>query len=215
MLEKLPEALGRALRGHRAGLEKIAFQKIDLGTGTATLDVRSLAVADHAPIPAQFTADGAALSPPLHWSGVPRDASSLVLIVEDADAPTPEPLVHAIAVDLDATLDTLSEGALDSPQHEGSGDLKTGRNSYLRQRWLPPDPPPGHGPHRYAFQLFALSGKPEFTDAPGRGEVLDVLSEHAIASGRLIGTYERDTTVKPRVWAVDEGPVLLMPPVAG
>lgn len=215
MLENLPDIVGRVLRGHRAGLEKIAFQKIDLGNGTAALDVRSLAFADHAPIPSQFTADGDALSPPLHWSGVPRNTTSLVLIVEDADAPTPEPLVHAIAVDLDPALDALPEGALDSPHHEGSGELKAGRNSYLRQRWLPPDPPPGHGPHRYAFQLFALSGHPEFTDAPGRGEVLDILRAHAVASGCLIGTYERDTTVKPRDTPIDEGPVLLMPPVPG
>lgn len=196
MLEKLPDTVGHALRHHRAGLEKTAFQKIDLRAGTAALEVRSSAFSDHAPIPVRYTADGEALSPPLQWSGVPAQATSLVLIVEDADAPTPQPLVHAIAVGLDAGDDSLAEGALKSPDHEGDSALKTGRNSFLKQSWLPPDPPPGHGAHRYVFQLFALAGAPEFSEVPGRSEVLETLRAHALASGCLIGTYERDNTVK-------------------
>ncbi|MEO8835285.1 MAG: YbhB/YbcL family Raf kinase inhibitor-like protein, partial [Caldimonas sp.] len=58
MLEKLPDALGHALRGQRAGLDKIAFQAVDLRAGMASIAVASLAFADHAPIPAQYTADG-------------------------------------------------------------------------------------------------------------------------------------------------------------
>ena len=73
----------------------------------------------------------------------------------------------------------------------GAG-YKTGRNSYLQASWLPPDPPPGHGVHRYAFQLFALDGSAAaFSETPGRDEVLEALRDHAIASGCLIGTYER------------------------
>src|SRR3979490_2170332 len=90
MLEKLPDALGHALRHQRAGLEKIAFHQIDLRNGTAQLDVRSLAFADHAPIPQMYTADGEALSPPLQWTGVPTMATSLVRIVDGADSPTPQ-----------------------------------------------------------------------------------------------------------------------------
>jgi hypothetical protein len=91
----------------------------------------------------------------------------------------------------------LAEGALASPDHDGSG-LQAGRNSYLQARWMPPDPPPGHGVHRYAFQLFALdAGAPAFSPTPGRDEVLEMLRDHAVASGCLIGTYERpDTSIK-------------------
>ena len=103
MLEKLPDAVGHALRGQRAGLDKIAFQAVDLRAGMAAVDVRSLAFADHAPIPAQYTADGTGISPPLQWTGVPSQAASLALIVEDADSPTPAPLVHAIVVNLTRT----------------------------------------------------------------------------------------------------------------
>src|SRR6185436_14603630 len=147
MLEKLPDVVGHALRGQRAGLDKTAFQAVDLRAGMAAISVASLAFADHAPIPERYTADGAGLSPPLQWSGVPSNAASLVLIVEDADAPTPQPLVHAIVVGLDGADGALAEAALPGADNEGSG-LHVGRNSYLQAAWLPPDPPPGHGVHR-------------------------------------------------------------------
>ena len=62
MLEKLPDVLGHVLREQRAGLEKIAFNQIEPNAGTGTLKVTSLAFADHAPIPAEYTADGSGLS---------------------------------------------------------------------------------------------------------------------------------------------------------
>ena len=196
MLEKLPEALGHLLRDQRAGLDAVVFNRIELRAGAGTLTLQSLSFQDHAPMPALFTADGEGISPPLHWSGVPSGAASLVLVVEDADAPTPQPLVHAIVVDMPAELANLPEGALKSPDHEGTG-FNTGRNSYLMAGWLPPDPPPGHGVHRYVFQLFALAPGPEFTEAPGRDAVVDVLRERAIASGMLVGTYTRpDGSIK-------------------
>jgi len=197
VLEKLPDAVGHALREQRAGLDKIAFRLIDLRAGMGALAVKSLAFVDHAPIPAQYTADGAGISPPLQWVGVPEGAASLVLIVEDGDAPTPQPLVHAIVVELPAADGALAEGALESDDHPGAG-YRTGRNSYLQASWLPPDPPPGHGVHRYAFQVFALKASaPAFSETPGREEVLEALRDHAIASGCLIGTYERpDGSIK-------------------
>ena len=195
MLEKLPDAIGHALRGQRAGLDNTAFQAIDLRAGMAQIAVTSLAFADHAPIPARYTADGAGVSPPLQWRGVPPGVASLVLIVEDADAPTPQPLVHAIVVDLAPADGALAEGALPSREHEGS-DVRTGRNSSLQAAWLPPDPPPGHGVHRYAFQVFALAGG-AFDGTPGRDAVLDAIRAHGLASGCLIGTYERpDGSIK-------------------
>jgi Raf kinase inhibitor-like YbhB/YbcL family protein len=200
MLEKLPDAVGHALRGQRAGLDKTAYQAVDLRQGMASIVVGSLAFADHAPIPARYTADGEGVSPPLQWSGAPAAAASLVLIVEDADAPTPQPLVHAIVVGLTGVDGSLPEGALPSADHDGHGDLVVGRNSYLRAAWLPPDPPPGHGVHRYAFQVFALETGARFDDTPGRDAVLEAIGRFGLASGCLIGTYERpDTSIaEPR-----------------
>jgi Raf kinase inhibitor-like YbhB/YbcL family protein len=196
MLEKLPDSLGHALRHQRAGLEKTVFQRMPLRNGQGAIDVRSLAFVDRAAIPARYTADGIGCSPPLQWSGVPASARALVLIVEDADAPMPSPLVHAIAVNLPGDDGALGEGALDRPDGSAAA-VELGRNSFLGTGWLPPDPPPGHGPHRYAFQLFALADGPAFEGHPGRDTVTDALAERAIASGCLVGTYERhDTTVK-------------------
>ena len=190
MLENLPDAIGHALRNQRAGLDQLAFNMSGLRAGMAAITVSSLAFADHAPIPACYTADGPGHSPPLQWGGVPAGAGSVVLIVEDADAPTPRPLVHAILVDLPPGDGALAEGALTSPDHEGE-HLHEGRNSYLSAGWLPPDPPPGHGPHRYAFQVFALAPGEDFGSTPGRDALMEAVRERALASGCLIGTYER------------------------
>jgi len=196
MLEKLPDAIGHALHDVRAGLDEIAFNTLGLRGGMASITVASLAFADHAPIPPRYTADGEGVSPPVQWIGVPPGAASLVLMVEDADSPTPHPMVHAIAVDLPAADGSLQEGALPSADHEGIG-LHAGRNSFLQAAWMPPDPPPGHGVHRYAFQVFALGTAHEFSATPGRDEVFDALKAHAIASGLLIGTCERpDGSIK-------------------
>ena len=205
MLEKLPDVLGHALRHQRAGLDSIAFNRIDLRQGAASITVSSLAFADHAPIPALYTADGDGRSPSLQWKNLPGGAASVAVIVEDADAPTPKPLVHAIVVDLPPGDGMLAEGALSggddetAPSEELDGaetdEPRTGRNSYLQSAWLPPDPPPGHGQHRYAFQVFALSPGAVFSEKPGREEMLQIIASHGIASGLLIGTYERDNSI--------------------
>jgi Raf kinase inhibitor-like YbhB/YbcL family protein len=196
MLEKLPETLGHLLGSQRAGLENILFNTLDLRAGTAKITLTSPAFVDHAPIPPEYTADGAGRSPEIDWTGIPASAASLALIVEDADSPTPAPLVHAIAVDIDPKRTQLQEGELlQDKDADGHSDISLGRNSYLRQAWLPPDPPRGHGVHRYAFQLFALAAGEPFQAAPGRNDLVAALRTRAIASGCLIGTYTRDKPI--------------------
>ena len=190
MLENLPDMVGHALRNQRAGLDQVIFNLVGLGHGTAAIKLGSRAFADHAPMPARHTADGDGVSPPLEWTNIPKEATSLLLIVEDADAPTPHPLVHAIVVELPPQDGALPEGALRSSDNEGLG-YHTGRNSYLQAAWLPPDPPPGHGVHRYVFQLFALDADPGFGETPGREAVLEAIRNHGFASGCLTGTYLR------------------------
>jgi phosphatidylethanolamine-binding protein (PEBP) family uncharacterized protein len=211
MLEKLPDVIGHALHGVRAGLDNIVFNTLGMREGMASIALSSVAFADHAPLPPRFTADapdGEGVSPPLLWTGLPPSTASVVLIVEDADSPTPNPLVHAIVVDLPVGDGSLAEAAIPSESNAGL-DLHVGRNSALQGAWLPPDPPPGHGVHRYAFQLFALAQVPEFSDAPGRDEIVDALRAHAIASGLLIGTHERpDGSIKIQEGAPSGGPVV-------
>jgi Raf kinase inhibitor-like YbhB/YbcL family protein len=194
MLEHLPESLGRALIHQRAGMESVVYNLLHAHRATARLEVSSRAFVFNGALPAQYTADGVGISPPISWHGVPAEATSVALLVEDADSPTPHPLVHAIVVGLAPGEDSIEEGALNSPDHQGVG-LDTGRNSLLQQAWLPPDPPPGHGVHRYVFQVFALSAGPPFSQAPGRGEFIAAILDRTLAVGCLLGTYQRSAGV--------------------
>ena len=190
MLENVPRGVGRALRRMRSGAAELVINDEAIHHVKEIIEVTSPAFKGGESLPAKYTADGEGLSPPLSWRGVPQDARSVVLLVEDADSPTPNPLVHAIAWDLPGEDGGLGEEALRSPATDQTG-AKMGRNSYLSAKYLPPDPPPGHGSHRYAFQVFALDDRPRFDGSPGRSKLLTVLKEHAIAKGVLVGTYER------------------------
>ncbi|MCH7860264.1 YbhB/YbcL family Raf kinase inhibitor-like protein [Sphingomonas sp. NPDC092331] len=189
MLEHLPHWLGKALSPFRAGADKLAIVRPELA-GEGVIHLASPAFANGARLPDRFTADGEGVSPPLFWTGVPEGTARLVLIVEDPDAPTPQPVVHAIVWGL--PLDgNLKEGEI-APDGEGSPDGEDiGRNSRFVEGWLPPDPPNGHGEHNYAFQLFALNEGEDPGENPGRGAILRAMEGRVIAAGLLTGTYSR------------------------
>jgi hypothetical protein len=190
MLQKLPESVGQALINQRAGMEQVVYNLLHRERSSARLSVSSPAFVFNGALPTRYTADGPGVSPPLVWDAVPQGAGSIAILVEDADSPTPHPLVHAIVVDLGPEVRSLDEGALASPKHEGAG-LEMGPNSFFQRAWLPPDPPRGHGEHRYVFQVFALMPGPSFSSAPGRREFIEVILNRTLAVGCLIGTYER------------------------
>ncbi len=187
MLENLPDFVGHALQGVRPGLEKTIYAQVE---APEMLTVTSPAFAEGDAIPARFTADGEKRSFPIAWSGVPEHSGAVAVVVEDADSPTPWPLVHVLAYDEPGRDGEWPEGALRSPDHEGDGHA-LGHNSYVRNEYLPPDPPPGHGPHRYVVQVYALKHALGFDKTPGKHDALEALKKGAIAKGRLIGTYER------------------------
>lgn len=190
MLEKMPSFAGHSLRNVRPGLEKLVYA-MAATEAPQTLRVESVAFDDRHPIPPLFTADGESDSPPLRWRGVPDGARAIVLVVEDADSPTPEPLVHALAWKVPGCDDDLIPGALTGRNAAIEG-LRLGLNSFLTADWLPPDPPSGHGPHRYVFQIFAVDAdEPKSDGAPGRSEVVEAMRDHVLAKGCLIGVYER------------------------
>jgi len=190
MLEHLPHWLGAALRSVRAGADKLTITQPVLGNNYTTIEVTSPAFAQEGRIPPRFTADGEGVSPPLTWGAVPPGTRSVALVVEDADSPTPAPLVHAILWGLPADAGRIEEGAIRANAQPDGGDV--GRNSYLSEGWLAPDPPTGHGDHRYAFQIFALDCAAEdIGEAPGRGAVLNAMAGHVIGAGLLVGLYSR------------------------
>ncbi len=193
MLQHLPVWLGHALASVRAGGDRVAIASIRPDE-CVVIDLGSAAFGDGERIPERFTADGEGVSPPLHWGALPTGTEALALLVEDADSPSPYPFVHAVVWDIDPATNALAEGAIG---HGGDGQPggarpETGRNSYQQRRWLPIDPPPGHGEHHYVFQLFALSSVPELERAAGRTELLDELGGRLLGVGILTGTYSRE-----------------------
>ncbi|MBV9528278.1 YbhB/YbcL family Raf kinase inhibitor-like protein [Sphingomonas sp.] len=190
MLEKIPHWLGQALVNVRAGHDKLMIATLDLD-GVESLSLSSTAFAPGGRLPERFTADGEGVSPPLAWGGLPSGARSLALIVEDPDAPTPQPMVHAIVIDIDPALGGLAEGTI-RPDGMGGPDKNVGKNSGLSESWLPPDPPTGHGSHDYVFQLLALGPGQGSQDAsPGRGGFKDYIAGRVLAAAALVGTYSR------------------------
>ncbi len=189
MLEHLPHWLGAAFANVRAGSDKLATATVDL-YGAVPILLSSPAFADGARLPDRFTADGEGVSPPLTWGKLPQGTASLLLIVEDPDAPAPRPLVHAIVAGIDLDASSLAEGAI-RPDGDGGPAGDSGRNSYGREGWLPPDPPTGHGVHHYVFQLFALAEAPELDASPGRGDLSDAFKARVLGAGMLTGTYSR------------------------
>lgn len=191
MLEHVPAWLGSLLKNVRAGHAKLAIVQQDLGLTQLAIELSSPAFADGQRLPVRFTADGEGSSPPLVWNAVPPETACLALLVEDPDAPAPNPLVHALVWALPPDTNRLAEGEI-LPDGAGSDDGRdVGRNCYLGEGWLPPDPPTGHGPHDYVFQLFALSEAPQLGENPGRSEFVRAITGRVLAAGVLIGTYSR------------------------
>lgn len=191
MPHSILRSVGRALRPVRPGVALLATSKYSgfLGFG---LHVTSPVFLDGFPMPPRFTADGRNLFPPLQWEGLPPQTRSAVLLVEDADVPSFRPLVHLIVHSIPPNVTELAEGEIPLRLRGASPrGYACGRNAVSRPGWMAPSPPPGHGPHRYAFQVFALDATPVFEYPPGRARLMQAIRPHLIAQGRLIGTYER------------------------
>jgi Raf kinase inhibitor-like YbhB/YbcL family protein len=134
-----------------------------------------------AQIPRRHTCEGEDLSPPLAWSGLPEGTRSVALICDDPDAPTGT-FTHWVAWGLDPAAGGLAEG-VSAPAE--------GLSSFGTPGYRGPCPPPGHGPHRYSFRLFALDAAPEVEPGAGRDELERALEAHVLESAELVGTFER------------------------
>ena len=190
MLERLPKGVGHALQRVRAGADKAVFNAPDFASAPATIQVTSASFEDGGALPVRFTDDGAGVSPPLAWTNIPADTGALVLLIEDVDCPTPKPLVHTIAWNLPGQDGGLPEGGLPS-RTSPDEDIAMGRNSFLKAQYLAPDPPPGHGPHHYYVQLFAVREPLELAGHPRLHTVVNAMTGRVTARGLLTGTYER------------------------
>lgn len=151
------------------------------------LIVESAAFAQGAAIPRAHTCDGADISPPLSWKGMPANAKTIALIVDDPDAPRGT-WVHWVIFDLPASMARLGEGvARTETPAEG---VHQGVNDFGRFGYNGPCPPPGP-PHHYHFRLFALDSSLSLPSKATAADLRAALQGHVLASGELIGTFSR------------------------
>lgn len=157
------------------------------------LVLESEAFVDGGRIPERHTCDGGDLSPPLAWEGVPEGTLSLVLIVDDPDAPDPAaPRMvwdHWILYNLPASCCGLPEGVGTGELPAGTGE---GINSWGRTGYGGPCPPIGR--HRYFHRLYALDTRlPDELGQPTKNELLVAMEDHILARTELVGTYDKQT----------------------
>lgn len=135
------------------------------------------------PIPDKYGCDGEDINPELHIQDVPENAQSLVLIMDDPDAPIEGNFVHWTAWNIDPATthipeDSVPEGASQGKTHFGS----TGYGG----------PCPPSGEHRYFFRLYALDKRLDLQEGATREEIDDAMEGSVIDSTELIGLYSRD-----------------------
>jgi Raf kinase inhibitor-like YbhB/YbcL family protein len=154
------------------------------------LDISSTAFDPGAPIPPRCTCEGDDISPALHWRGVPAHARSLVLIVDDPDAPDPRApkmtWVHWVLANLPVDSGGLPEGV--APVALPAGTVE-GLNDWKRTGYGGPCPPIGR--HRYFHKLYALDIVLDGLKQPTKAQVETAMKGHVLAHAELVGTCEK------------------------
>jgi Raf kinase inhibitor-like YbhB/YbcL family protein len=178
--------LGKLLRRVRAGEQRSPLA----GSGfsaPASIAVTSPAFTDGDAMPHSSAGKGlgANTSPALRWDGLPPGTRQVVLVMDDVDVPLPRPLLHTVAV-IDPTLDGVPAGAL----QPGTAGMRFIRADLGHRGYAGPRPIPGHGPHHYRFQVFAIDEHIPETVTTAKA-LLATMGGHILARGVLTGTYQR------------------------
>ena len=154
------------------------------------LHLTSAAFTHGGAIPREHTCDGAQTSPALAWDGIPAGTKSLVLIVDDPDAPDPAApqrvWVHWVLYDIPPAATTLPVGVASADLPPGT---KEGLNDWKRTGYGGPCPPIGR--HRYFHKLYALDVALPELRTPTKAAVEKAMQGHVLESAELMGTYER------------------------
>jgi Raf kinase inhibitor-like YbhB/YbcL family protein len=153
-----------------------------------TLQIRSPAFADGGDIPPIYTCQGDDIAPPLEWDGVPDNTASLVLIVDDPDAPDPAAprmtWVHWLLYNLPADSHGLPQGVTAAALPAGA---QQGLNDWKRAGYGGPCPPIGR--HRYFHKLYALDTLLKGLHSPTKAELEAAMQGHILAQAELVGMY--------------------------
>jgi len=140
-------------------------------------------------IPTKYTCEGDDISPPLAWDGVPEGTKSLVLIIDDPDAPDPKApklvWVHWVVYNIPPDTKSLPENASKAGLPQGTA---LGVNDFKKTGYGGPCPPIGR--HRYFHKLYALDTTLDLTRATKPAIEL-AMKDYVLASAELIGTYQK------------------------
>ena len=155
------------------------------GCGGVKMRVKSV-FEGNARIPDEYTCTGVNKNPPLEVEGIPSDAVSLALIVDDPDAPVGT-FVHWVAWNIPVEGNTvkIEEGI---PR---KANFPQGRNDFGRIGYDGPCPPPGHGIHHYHFKAYALDTRLNLKPGAGKKDLERAMKGHVLESAELVGTYSR------------------------
>ena len=164
----------------------LALGLVASGRNVMAMELKSQAFEDGGRIPSRYACDGDNFSPPLAWSGVPRNARSLVLIVEDPDAPSGV-FDHWLLYDLAPDWNSLDINA--GPKQGLPPGALEGKNSYGQLGWGGPCPPSGE--HRYIFQLYALDVKLDLKAGASKQDLRQAMQGHVLDQGTLMGRYPK------------------------
>lgn len=146
-----------------------------------TMKLTSPVFSHNGAIPAQYTCDGANISPALEWSEVPGNTNSFALIVDDPDAPA-KVWVHWILFNITDTTHGLVENTASGPFTQGGTDFN-------KQEYGGPCPP--SGTHHYHFTIYALDTILDLAAGATKEELLKAMHGHILEQATLIGTYQK------------------------
>ncbi len=154
--------------------------------GMEEMRLTSPAFAEGDAIPAQYTCNGADVSPPLRWNALPVGTRALALICDDPDAPLGT-WVHWVLFNLPPSLGGLPEGVPAQKTPEVGG--MHGMNSWRRIGYGGPCPP--SGTHRYYFRLYALDTLLNLDSNATAKDVQAAMQGHVLGMAQLMGRYSR------------------------
>jgi Raf kinase inhibitor-like YbhB/YbcL family protein len=152
-----------------------------LAAGGAKMKIRSPAFQEGGTIPKKFSKNDQNVSPELRIEGVPAEAKSLALIVDDPDAPVGL-FTHWLVWNIDPKTTEIAENSLPKSAAQGTNDFPgTGYDG----------PQPPSGTHRYYFKVFALDRILDLKSGAKRREVDTAMRGHVIGQGELMGRYSK------------------------
>ena len=154
------------------------------------MELTSSAFAPNTDIPGLYTCEGRDQSPPLAWTGVPAGTKSLVLIVDDPDAPDPAApkmtWVHWVLYNLPPGTTGLAAGV---PSASLPAGTREGLNDWQREGYGGPCPPIGR--HRYVHKLYALDTVLPVLQPATKTALEKAMQGHILAQSALVGHYRK------------------------